>query len=192
VLSDYNAKENDDDDLSDYNADYNDEDDDKDDNEDDAEDDEGLPSRPKRPRLTPKHSLTSYGYTLTDATIKRLLRGAELLTDTLKKQLLRQVRKVITTRSAVYTSPLLSLYNLYIHELYRRLGLYYNILYKELLRRLYDLYINLSMWDEMKGRNKGWFKHIASNLESRWRFPMAGSSKPRIVNLSLIQSLTFA
>lgn len=90
------------------------------------------------------------------------------------------------TRSAVYTSPLLSLCNLYIYELCRRLGLYYNVLYKELLRRLCDLYINLSVWDEMKGRNKGWFKYIASNLESGWRFPIAGSSKPRIVNLSLI------
>ena len=157
--SDYDAKENDNDDLSDYNANYDDEDDnkddDKDDAKDDAKDDKGLPSRLKRPRPTPKHSLASYSYALTDATIKRLLRGAELPTDTLKKQLLRQVRKVMTTRSAVYTSPLLSLYNLHIHELYRRLGLYYNILYKELLRRLCDLYTNLSVWDEMKGRNKG-------------------------------------
>jgi hypothetical protein len=98
----------------------------------------------------------------------------------------------MTTRSAVYTSLLLSLYNLYIHELYKRLGLYYNVLYKELLRRLCDLYTNLGMWDEIKGRNKGWFKHMASNLESGWRFPIASSGKPRIANPSLIQSLTFA
>jgi hypothetical protein len=36
----------------------------EDDAEDDAEDDEGLPSRPKRPRPTPKHSLASCGSNL--------------------------------------------------------------------------------------------------------------------------------
>jgi hypothetical protein len=81
MLSDYDAKENDDDDLSDYNTDF----DDKENDEDDAKDDKALPSRLKRPRPTPKHSLTSCGYTLIDDTIKRLLRGAKLPTDTLKK-----------------------------------------------------------------------------------------------------------
>ncbi|OQE57854.1 hypothetical protein PENNAL_c0386G01183, partial [Penicillium nalgiovense] len=72
-----NDKENDNNDPSNYNDKEND------------KDDKALPSRLKRPHPTPKHSLTSYGYALTDATIKRLLRGAKLPTDTLKKQLLR-------------------------------------------------------------------------------------------------------
>ncbi|KAF7514597.1 hypothetical protein PCG10_005395, partial [Penicillium crustosum] len=64
--------------------------DDQDDNDDNEQDDEEpLPRPQKRLRLTPKNPLTSCGCTLTNAAIRRLLRGTELPTDTLKKQLLR-------------------------------------------------------------------------------------------------------
>ncbi|CAI7633232.1 unnamed protein product, partial [Penicillium crustosum] len=65
--------------------------DDQDDNDDDEQDDEEpLPRPQKRLRLTPKNPLASCGCALTNAAIRRLLRGTELPTDTLKKQLLRQ------------------------------------------------------------------------------------------------------
>ncbi|KAF7514661.1 hypothetical protein PCG10_005209, partial [Penicillium crustosum] len=167
--------------------------DDQDDNDDDEQDDEEpLPRPQKRLRLTPKNPLASCGCALTNAAIRRLLRGTELPTDTLKKQLLRQVAKAMATRSAAYTSPSLSLCNLHTHGLCKRLGLYCRNPYEELLRRLRELYANLGEWDQMKGRYKGWFKNVTSNLESGWRFPVAGSGMPRVANPVLIQSLTFA
>ncbi|KAJ5699211.1 hypothetical protein N7536_003877 [Penicillium majusculum] len=159
---------------------------------DEDDDDEPLPRPQKRLRPTPKNPLASCGCALTNATIRRLLRGTELPTDTLKKQLLRQVGKAMATRSAIYTSPSLSLCNLHVHGLCKRLGLYCRAPYKELLRRLRELYANLGAWDTMKGQHKGWFKNVLSNLESGWRFPVAGSGTPRIANPALIQSLTFA
>ena len=174
-------------------GDDNEQEDDGDDehNNDEDDEDEPLPRPRKRLRPTPKTLLASCGCALTNAAIRRLLRGTELPTDTLKKQLLRQVGKAMATRSAAYTSPSLSLCNLHTHGLCKRLGLYCHIPYTELLRRLRELYANLGVWDEMKGRHKGWFKNIVSNLESGWRFPIAGSGTPGIANPALIQSLTF-
>ncbi|OQD97037.1 hypothetical protein PENSOL_c013G03019, partial [Penicillium solitum] len=77
-------------------------DDEQDDEEDEQEDDEDepLPRPQKRLRRTPKNPLASCGCALTNTAIRRLPRGTELPTDTLKKQLLRQVGKAMATRSA--------------------------------------------------------------------------------------------
>lgn len=101
-------------------------DDEQDDEEDKQEDDEDepLPRPQKRLRRTPKNPLASCGCALTNAAIRRILRGTKLPTDTLKKQLLRQVGKAMATRSAVYTPLSLSLCNLYTHGLCKRLGLW--------------------------------------------------------------------
>ena len=195
--NDDDEQDDDDDDEQQDDGDDDEQDDDNDDEQDDDDDeqddkDEPLTRPQKRLRPTPPNLLASCGCALTNATIRRLLRGTELPTDTLKKQLLRQVGKAMTTRSAAYASPSLSLCNFHVHELCKRLGLYCRATHKELLRRLRELYANLGVWDTMKGRHKDWFKNIVSNLESGWRFPVAGAGTPRIANPALIESLTFA